>query len=135
MRLNFKDDSGRTILSLEIIGEEDSEGWLEALVHFEDGGFAAHFQISIMLNDLYAFYHQIKPFTDSLTGEARFSNIEDNVNLIFSTDGLGHIRITGTLRHPNNPYLKTDFVINSDQTFLPSLVTECNQILKHYQPK
>ena len=133
--MNFKDAGGRTILSLEIVGKEESEGWLESVVDFNDNGFSAHFQISLMLNDIYAFYNQLVPFTDNLGGQAVFSTIEDNVNLIFSTDGLGHVKIDGVLRHTYDPDLKVLFVINTDQTFLLSLLTECNQILKLYQPR
>ena len=135
MKLNFKNDGGRVILFLEIIGREDSEGWLESIVGFDNDGFAVRFQISLMLNDLYPFLSQLELLNDSLKGRAVLSTIEHNVNLIFSTDGLGHISINGTLRHPNNYDLKMSFVIQTDQTLLPSLISECNQILEHYRPQ
>ncbi len=133
MKLNFKDEGGRTLLHVNVIGKEYGEGWLQAMIYFDQDGFTAGFKISLMLNDLYAFIDQLKPFQKSLTGQAVFCNIEDNINLILSTDGLGHIAVNGTLRHTNNPDLKTSFVIHTDQTFLPALILECNQILEHYQ--
>jgi len=135
MKLNFKNESGRTILYVNVIEKEDGEGWLKAMVCFNDYGFSAIFEISLMLNDLYAFVDQLKPFQNSLTGTASFSNIEDNINVTLSSDGLGHVEINGMLQHTHDPDLKMLFVIKSDQTFLPELITECDQILQHYQPK
>jgi len=48
MKMNFKDDGGRTKLYIDFVGKEDSEGWLQAIVDFNDHGFSAHFQISLM---------------------------------------------------------------------------------------
>jgi hypothetical protein len=134
MKLNFRNQSGAIILSVNVIGKEDSEGWLIAMVNFNDNGFTANFKISLMLNDLYAFIDQLKPLQKSLKGNAVFSNIEDNVIVKLSTDGIGHIDMDAVLRHSYNPDLKILFVINSDQTFLPELISECNQILAYYQP-
>ena len=135
MKLSFKNDGGRTILYIDVIGKEDAEGWLQAMVYFDDKGFSANFEISIMLNDLYAFVDQLKPIQKFLTGTAIFSNIEDNINVKFSTDGIGHIEMNGMLRHSYNWDLQILFVINSDQTFLQELITECDQILQYYRPK
>jgi len=135
MKLNFRNDGGRTLLSLDIIGKEDSEGWLRGKIEFEDNGFLAYFQLSLMLNDLYEFHNQLRIFKDNLNGGAILSTIEDNVNLVFSGDGLGHISISGTLRHNSDPELKLLFEISSDQTLLPSLLEECDQILRHYHPQ
>ena len=41
MKMNFKDDGGRTLLCLEVIGKEESEGWLQSIVTFEHNGFSA----------------------------------------------------------------------------------------------
>ncbi len=88
-----------------------------------------------MLNDLYAFVDKLKLFQNSLTGTFSLSNIEDNINVTLSGDGLGHVEIKGILLHTHDPNLKTEFVINSDQTFLPELIRECDQILEYYQNK
>ena len=133
MKMNFKDDGGRTILCIDFVGKEDNEGWLQAIVDFNDNGFSAHFQISLMLNELYTFHGQLDSFTKNLEGQPVFSTTEDNVNLIFSTSGLGHIKIEGKLTHADVPDLELLFAIQSDQTFLSELLWECNQIITHYQ--
>lgn len=133
MELNIKDDNGRAILLIEITGQEESEGWLKASCNFNNGGFSAHFEFSLMLNDFYPFTEQLIELHKTLQGEAVFENIESNINLLFRTDGFGHVSIDGKLRHPTNAYLEMLFVIDTDQTFLPTLINECNQLLAHYQ--
>ena len=133
MKINFKDSGGRVLLHLDIIGKEDSEDWLQAMVYFEQDGFRVDFKMSLMLNDLYAFIDQLGFLQKNLKGEAVFDNIEGNINLKLSTDRLGHIVIDGSLWHPNNMDLKTSFKIDSDQTFLPNLITECKEIIRHYK--
>ncbi len=133
MKINFKDSGGRVVLHIDIIGKEDSEGWLQAMVCFEQDNFRANFKTSLMLNELYFFRDQLELLQKNLKGEAVFENIERNINLKLATDGLGHIEIDGTLWHPNNWDLKTSFVIKSDQTFLPDLILECKEILTHYK--
>jgi len=135
MKLNFKDQGGTTIFYLNVIGQEANGDWLIAMVNFSNKGFSASFKISLMLHDLYTFLDQLKSFQKLLKGNAALSNIEDNLNVTLSTDGIGHIAINGILQHTYNPDLKLFFEINSDQTFLPDLISECTKILEHYHPK
>lgn len=135
MQIHIKDGGGRIVLTLEIVGKDDSEGWLNASLQFDYDGFTAKFPFSMMLNDLYPFIDQLKTLYNTLMGDAEFSNIENNVRLHFLTTGLGQVSIQGTLRHNMNQDLKTLFVIDTDQTFLPPLIAECNEILNQYQPQ
>jgi hypothetical protein len=38
MQINIKDGGGRKVLTLEIAGKEDSEGWLKANANFDYDG-------------------------------------------------------------------------------------------------
>jgi hypothetical protein len=130
MQLNFYEDGGKTVLSLKDIGREDVEGWLTANVIFDYQGFAASFQIYLMLNDIYSFLDELKELSKNLKGKATFSTIEGNVSLVLLGDGLGHIGINGLIRHSNDYNLVTNFEIPSDQTFLAPLISQCEKIIK-----
>jgi hypothetical protein len=132
MEFHIKEAGNRTILLIKIIGKEDSDGWLEAQKVFEENGIKAQFNFSMMLNDLHSFVDQLKIFNEKLKGQAAFSNIEDNVQLTFTTTGLGDVSIKVNLRHTLNPELQLSYVINSDQTFLKPLLLECTDIIKQY---
>ncbi|MEO7049671.1 MAG: hypothetical protein ABI091_30485 [Ferruginibacter sp.] len=129
--MTIKNDGAQTILLLEIIEQEDVEGWLYANVKFDYKNFLAKFTISLMLNDFYPFRDELIKLNSSLKGIANFSTIEQNVVLKLTGDGLGHINISGVLRHDSD--LQLYFDILSDQTFLPSLIKECNDIIDQNQ--
>ena len=81
MQLTIKNDGGQSILLLEIIKQEDAEGWLHANVKFDYKNFSAKFTISLMLNDFYPFRDELIKLNRSLTGTANFNTIEQNVIL------------------------------------------------------
>ncbi len=135
MQLNFHEDGGKSVLSLNDIGNEDSEGWLTADVFFDYQGFAANFPIYLMLNDIYPFLEELKELNKRLQGQATFRTIEQNVDLVLIGDGLGHIGINGLIRHGNDYNLVTKFEIPSDQTFLPQLISQCEEIIKRAKSK
>jgi hypothetical protein len=133
MLLTIKNDGGQCILLLEVIKQEDAEGWLYANVKFDYKNFSAKFTTSLMLNDFYPFRDELIKLNNSLTGTANFSTIEQNVILKLTGDRLGHIKINGVLRHDSEYDLQLHFDILSDQTFSPPLVKECNDIIDQHQ--
>ena len=132
MKFQIKDSNGQINLSVEILWQEHDVEWLEGLIDFNMKGFKSIFKFSLMLGELMTFLEELKNFNSTLKGQATFANIEDNIKLTFSTDGLGHVAINGILRDPTYS-VTTSFEIKSDQTFLPTLINEVDQIVKHYK--
>ena len=130
MQLTIKNDGGQSVLILDIIKQEDAEEWLYANVKFKYKNFSANFTICFMLNDLYPFRDELVKLHSFLIGTANLNTIEDNINLKFTGDGLGHITVNGILRHASDCDLQLHFEIDSDQTFLTSLLNECNEIIE-----
>jgi hypothetical protein len=130
MELRIKDDNGQINLSIEIVGTETDGEWLICLAKFNYDGFEAKFKFSSMRGDFAVFAEQLKQFYKTLKGFAHYRSIEDNVCFDFSTDGVGHVDIEGYLRHRSYE-VKISFLIRSDQTFLPELITECRQIAEN----
>lgn len=131
--MTIKNDGGQSVLMLDVLGQEDSEGWLSANVKFDYKNFSANFRISLMLNDFYPFRDELVKLNDSLTGKANFKTIEDNVDITLIGNGLGHIQIIGMLRHDPVYELALQFDLLSDQTFLAGLLKECDKIIDHHQ--
>ena len=127
MEIRIKDANGQTNLSIEIMDKEPNDEWLICLANFHYDGFEARFKFSTMLGDFCTFSDQLGTFYSILRGQAEFRSIEDNVSFKLSTDGLGHVDISGYLRH-NKYEVQISFLIHSDQTFLPELINECKQI-------
>jgi hypothetical protein len=127
VEIKIKDANGQTNLTIEIISREADAEWLICMANFSYGGFEARIKFSAMLGDFCSFSEELEPFYKTLRGHAQFQSIEDNVSFQLSTDGLGHVGISGYLRH-NSYEVKTTFLIHSDQTFLPELLNACKQI-------
>lgn len=121
------------MLYVDVISKEDSEGWLVAIVHFQQSGFSVHFQMSLMANDLYSFRDELVCLNNYLKGTAAFQNIEHNISVLLTADNIGHIEVRGKLRDPFDIDLETTFVFESDQTFLPPLLQSVNYILQNYK--
>lgn len=83
-----------------------------------------------MLNDIFAFLDELKELNKHLNGKATFATIERNVDIVLLSDGLGHIKINGLIRHGNDQSLVTSFEIPSDQTFLAPLISQCEEMIK-----
>lgn len=127
MEIKIKDANGQTNLSIEVIGKETNDEWLICVANFKYDGFEARFKFSTMLGDFCAFSDQLTPFYKTLRGQAKFQSIEDNVSFEMTTDGLGHVGISGYLRHTSYD-VETRFLIHSDQTFLPELLNACKEV-------
>ena len=99
------------------------------MVFFKYDGFEIKLKFSSMRGDFCSFLSQLETFYKSLRGKAQFTSIEHNVSFELSTDGLGHVDINGNITHGNYD-VKTVFLIESDQTFLPELIQEVKQICR-----
>ena len=131
MKFQIKDFNGQINLSVEILRQEHDIEWLEGVIDFNLKGFKSQLKFSLMLGELVHFLEELKKFNSTLKGQAIFSNREDNIKLIFTTDGLGHVTVNGMLRDSTYS-VSTSFEIESDQTFLPALINQVDQIVKHY---
>ena len=127
MEIRIKDANGQTNLSIEIVDKEPNGEWAICMAHFSYDGFEAKFKFSTMLANFHTFIDELEVLYSTLKGQAKFHSMEDNVSFQLSTDGMGHIEISGYLRHKLYE-VKTSFLIHSDQTFLPELLQECRQI-------
>lgn len=129
MELRIRDANGQTNLSIEVTGEEPGGEWLICMANFNYDGFKSNLKFIAMRGDFCSFSDQLGTFYNTLRGHAQFNSIEDNVSFQLSTDGLGHVGINGYLRHSGFE-VKISFLIHSDQTFLPELISECKQICR-----
>jgi hypothetical protein len=130
MKFKIKDNNSSGYFSLKIKGTEadvDVE-WLNAEADFQLNGFTARFDFSLRLGELISFYEELHVFHTTLKGSAHLESIEDNVNLVLTTDGLGHVSIEGILRDTSYK-INTKFSMDTDQTYLNDIINDCREIL------
>ena len=126
MTIKIRDSNGQTELLIELIDREPDPEWLVCRAIFNYDGFEVKLKFSSMLGDFCSFLNQLEVFYDTLKGQAQFNSIEDNVSFQLSTDGLGHVSVSGNLRHSGYEVM-TSFLIHSDQTFLPELIRDLKE--------
>jgi hypothetical protein len=129
MEIKIKDRKSPGFISLAITGREASEEWLIAETAFHLNGFNAEFGFSLMLGDLVSFFQELQALHRDLKGVAHLRTIEDNVQLTFSIDELGHVNVNGTLRDSTYT-IETSFLIETDQTYLTKILDDCRYILR-----
>ena len=88
--------------------ELDPSRLASASLNYDQNGFTANVQFYLLLGELVSFREQLSQLYTTFKGKSVFGNVEDNVSLTFTTDGIGHIIIEGYIRD-SNYMVKTDF--------------------------
>ncbi len=128
MNFKIKDNNSCGYFAIEIKGTEVDAECLNAKVDFQLNGFTARFEFSLRLGELVSFYEELQVFYSTLKGSARLESIEDKVNILLNTDGLGHVLVDGALRDSSYT-IKTTFEMETDQTYLSDILRDCREIL------
>lgn len=128
MMFKIKDNNSSGYFSLKVIGTEVNIEWLNVEADFQLNGFAARFEFSLRLSELVAFFQELQAFYSTLKGSAHLRSIEDNVDLVLNTDGMGHVSVDGTLRD-SSYRINTKFTMETDQTYLSDIIRDCNETL------
>lgn len=79
----------------EPAGEYFDDNWLSVAVEVKAGGFTGLFSASFLTGEIEAFSTEAAKLYDSLTGQAKFRTLEDQLSLDLIGDGRGNIRLTG----------------------------------------
>ncbi|ULU26768.1 WapI family immunity protein [Dyella terrae] len=114
----------------EPAGEYFDDNWLSVAVELKAGGFTGFFSASFLTSEIEAFHGEAAKLYDSLTGQAKFRTLEEQLSLDLVGDGRGHIRLTG--RAADQPGIGNTlaFSFAFDQTQLQSSVQGLAQLLK-----
>src|SRR5688572_3782594 len=94
----FEITNGQDSIKIEPLGlaHPDATGdwdknWIQSRVTVKGGAFRGQFNCYLMTTDFELFKRQLKPLYDSLQGQAEFKTLEDQIGIICTGDGLGHI--------------------------------------------
>ena len=103
--------------------------WISTRVIIDVGGFHGDTQVMITLTDMKRFRSQLNNLYKTLTGEAEFTTVEDQVRFKLTTDGLGHIGLNGHLMDNAGMGNRLAFSLELDQTFLQKTLSELEQAI------
>ncbi len=103
--------------------------WISTRVTIDVGGFHGDTQVMITLADMKRFRGQLQNLYTTLAGEAKFTTVEDQILFTLTTDGLGHIGVTGHLMDNAGMGNLLTFSLKLDQTFLQKTLSELEQAI------
>jgi len=106
--------------------------WLDCLLHLELEGFKADFAFGLRTDELENFLQEAEQLYANMKGKAVLKNMDSVIRLEVTADKTGRLIWDGELVYPAGVGTFLKFTYESDQTFLPGLISEIRQILRQY---
>jgi hypothetical protein len=127
------------LLSLWVLGRQFPQAtdhwdgnWLNVIAHCAGGGAAVTVSGPIIhLGELAALRKELAKMDEIVGGTAELPTMEPELHLDFACDPTGHIRVTCEIT-PDNLAQSHSFKFEIDQSYLGTLVRQCDQILKEH---
>lgn len=102
---------------------------MSVAVEVKAGGFKGFFSASFLAGEIKAFHWDVAKLYESQTGQAKFRTLEEQLSIDLTSDGLGHIQMTGSAEDQPGVGNRLAFVFTFDQTQLQSLVQSLTKVL------
>lgn len=106
--------------------------WLDARVRAEIPGFSVACPLSIRSDEIGAFLRELKALYETLKGQARFRTLEDALLIDLQSDRRGHLELTARVRYPVGIGATLEFALEMDQTYLPAVIKQIEEIMLRY---
>lgn len=106
--------------------------WIKSKVTVKAGGFSGRFSCDLMTTDFERFKRGLTLLYDKLDGTASFDTIEGQVEIKIKGDGIGHFEANCFVMDQAGIGNKLDFEINFDQTIIPEMIRQLNDITTTY---
>jgi hypothetical protein len=113
------------------VDDYHDDNWLRVSVQVNVGSFSGSFKAAFLAWELIEFREGLCSLYESLTGSARFSTLEEQLELKLTGDGKGHIALLGIASDaPGGNRL--EFRIDLDQGHLSSAIRGLDGIATTY---
>ena len=141
MKIEITDGSSHLVIEvltrLYPDGDSWNRNWVGITIRAMLPGFQAAFNNEMYLSELGSFHQDLQKIYTELSGSAHLSACEGFLDLAVEIDRTGHLHWTVELIHPlgsgDEAHLK--FTMLSDQSYLPSLLAQMEQIAEEFPSK
>jgi len=106
--------------------------WLRVNIAVKAGAFNGSFTAGMMISEFKILHDYFSLLYNNLKGEIAFESIEYNLEMNIKGDGIGHFNAQVTARDDTFEGAVIKFHINFDQTFLPEIINQLEDIIKTY---
>jgi hypothetical protein len=129
-------DRESLVLSLDLPAKTDSGyEWISSRAQVHAGKFQGAADLYLEAGDLKRFSEPVETLYRTLKGEAALNTIEDQISLLLTGDGKGHIELKGTLLDRCGTGNRLNFVLQYDQTLLWQTVSALRDALGQIDSK
>ena len=135
----FELKEGANFLRIDIIGfaHPDAEldwdrNWLKSKLTLKVGGFSGQFDCDLMTTDFERFKEQLFELYERMGGIAIFETREEQLTIRIEGDGIGHFQADCMAMDFPGTGNKLEFELTFDQTFIPDLVTQLDDITRTF---
>jgi hypothetical protein len=106
--------------------------WLSVKVAIQAGGFKGNYAADFRNEELARFHAALVRLYAAQEGVAAFETMEGQLSLKLTRDRLGHIAVEGIAQDDAGIGNKLHFHFGIDQTYLPALIAELDEILDKF---
>ena len=107
--------------------------WLNARITLKIGGFTGDYVAQIRNTDFVDFKKDLEKIYSNLEGQIHFHDMEGNLQINISGDGLGNFKADGVATDdPNIDGNKLTFILGFDQTEISSMTKMIDKIIENF---
>lgn len=107
--------------------------WLTTRVEIRTGGWHGRYDAALRSEEVAAFLHQVEQLHATLSGEARFETMEQQLLLVLRAGKHGQIGVEGVACDAPGTGNRLDFTLPElDQSYLPNLLQQLKAIERQH---
>ena len=106
--------------------------WVDAAIELQIPGFTAAYKCSMRTDEFEQFHQKLDFMHRCLKGTAALVTMEDGIALDGEINGRGAIAWEGCLRYPCGSFSELKFRFDSDQSYIPEMLSELEAILQEF---
>ena len=111
-----------------VTGEYFDDNWVSVEVSVSVGAFSGRYQAAFLTEDFVRFQSSLQPLVETLTGQAEFTTLEEQLTLKVAAVSRGNIEVNGIALDQAGIGNKFQFHLEFDQTHLAETLRDLNEI-------
>ena len=115
-----------------VTGEYFDDNWVSVEVSVSAGAFSGRYQAAFLTEDFVRFQSSLQPLFETLTGQAEFTTLEEQLTLKIAAVSRGNIEVNGIALDQAGIGNKFQFHLEFDQTHLAETLGDLNEIIASF---
>lgn len=115
-----------------VTGEYFDDNWVSVEVSVSAGAFSGRYQAAFLTEDFVRFQSSLQPLFETLTGQAEFTTLEEQLTFKVAAVSRGNIEVNGIALDQAGIGNKIQFHFEFDQTHLAETLRDLNEIIASF---